>query len=60
MTIFVLDFLNKWIITKVILEHNHELVPKLAKKISTNHKIPYGLKRNLNLTMMKGLLHIKI
>jgi hypothetical protein len=37
------------------LEHNHELVPTLAKKISTNRKIPLQFKKELEFNDDEGI-----
>jgi hypothetical protein len=46
-TISYSDFVNRWIISKVHLEHNHDLTPESSNLISTHRYIPLRFKKEL-------------
>jgi len=49
------DFVNRWVLSKVVLEHNHDLVPKTSYKITTHRQIPLRFKKELEFHDDEGM-----
>jgi FAR1 DNA-binding domain len=49
------SFANIWIISKVNLEHNHELVPNTSHRITTHRDIPLRFQKELETNDVQGI-----
>jgi FAR1 DNA-binding domain len=48
-------FANIWTITKVNLEHNHELIPNTSHRITTHRDIPLRFQKELETNDVQGI-----